>query len=145
MIQKWRSALSEIAELSGHHLRKEANENESNTIQEIVGNVETWTSATTVSRLEKYLCEIDSAVDEIYEELDVESKIDVLEKSLSEINSAVKEKYQELNMKSKIDVLEKSIVPKIDVLQKSLVWIGSAVEEIVESDDESDDDFFSFF
>ncbi|KAL8114783.1 hypothetical protein AgCh_021588 [Apium graveolens] len=72
MIEKWKSALSQIAALSGHHLRKEANENESDTIQEIVGNVATRTS-TTVSPLEKYLFGIDSAVEEIYQNLSMES------------------------------------------------------------------------
>ncbi|KAL8118027.1 disease resistance protein RUN1-like isoform X2 [Apium graveolens] len=72
MIEKWKSALSEIAALSGHHLRQEAKENESDTIQEIVGNVVTRAS-TTVSHLKKYLYGINSAVEEIYHKLSMES------------------------------------------------------------------------
>ncbi|KAL8128316.1 hypothetical protein AgCh_015055 [Apium graveolens] len=71
MIEKWTSALSEIAALSGHHLRKEANENESDTIQDIVRNVATR-ACTTVSHQEKYLFGIDSAVEQIYQKLSMD-------------------------------------------------------------------------
>ncbi|KAL8128318.1 hypothetical protein AgCh_015057 [Apium graveolens] len=72
MIEKWKSALSEIAALSGHHLRKEANEKESETIQKIVGDVASRAS-TTVLHQEKHLFGIDSAVEEIYQLLSMES------------------------------------------------------------------------
>ncbi|KAL8101498.1 TMV resistance protein N-like [Apium graveolens] len=72
MIEKWTSALSEIAALSGHHLRKEANEIESETIQKIVGDVASRAS-TTVLHQEKNLFGIDSAVEEIYQLLNMES------------------------------------------------------------------------
>ncbi|KAL8128336.1 hypothetical protein AgCh_015067 [Apium graveolens] len=39
IIEKWRSALAEVAALSGYHLKKDADENESETIQEIVDNL----------------------------------------------------------------------------------------------------------
>ncbi|KAL8128315.1 hypothetical protein AgCh_015054 [Apium graveolens] len=71
MIEKWKSALSEIAALSGHHLRKEANKNESDTIQDIVRNVATR-AYTTVSHQEKYLFGIDSAVEQIYQKLSMD-------------------------------------------------------------------------
>ncbi|KAL8128302.1 hypothetical protein AgCh_015041 [Apium graveolens] len=71
MIEKWKSALSEIAALSGHHLRKEANKNESDTIQDIVRNVATRAS-TKVSHQEKYLFGIDSAVEQIYQKLSMD-------------------------------------------------------------------------
>ncbi|XP_074380794.1 disease resistance protein Roq1-like isoform X1 [Apium graveolens] len=71
MIEKWKSALSEIAALSGHHLRKEANKNESDTIQDIVRNVATR-AYTTVSHQEKYLFGIDSAVEQIYKKLNMD-------------------------------------------------------------------------
>ncbi|KAK1350641.1 hypothetical protein POM88_054630 [Heracleum sosnowskyi] len=71
MIVKWTSALSEIAALSGHHLRKEANENESDIIQKIVDDVATRTFATG-SHLEN-LFGIESAVEEIYQKLSMDS------------------------------------------------------------------------
>ncbi|WOG90607.1 hypothetical protein DCAR_0309851 [Daucus carota subsp. sativus] len=71
-IKKWKSALSEIAKLSGHHLRKEANERESETIQKIVGDVAPQAS-TKALHLEKYLFGIESAVEEIYQKLRLES------------------------------------------------------------------------
>ncbi|KAL8128277.1 hypothetical protein AgCh_015016 [Apium graveolens] len=71
MIEKWKSALSEIAALSGHHLKKEANKNESDTIQDIVRNVATRAS-TKVSHQEKYLFGIDSAVEQIYQKLSMD-------------------------------------------------------------------------
>ncbi|XP_074380783.1 uncharacterized protein LOC141721665 isoform X2 [Apium graveolens] len=71
MIEKWTSALSEIAALSGHHLKKEANKNESDTIQDIVRNVATRAS-TKVSHQEKYLFGIDSAVEQIYKKLSMD-------------------------------------------------------------------------
>ncbi|XP_074380786.1 TMV resistance protein N-like isoform X5 [Apium graveolens] len=72
MIEKWTSALSEIAALSGHRLRKEANEKESEIIQKIVGDVASRAS-TTVLHQEKNLFGIDSAVEEIYQLLSMES------------------------------------------------------------------------
>ncbi|KAL8128312.1 hypothetical protein AgCh_015051 [Apium graveolens] len=74
MIEKWTSALSEIAELSGHHLRKEANEKESEIIQKIVEDVSSRAS-TTVLHPEKHLFGIDSAVEEIYKLLSMESDV----------------------------------------------------------------------
>ncbi|KAL8128317.1 hypothetical protein AgCh_015056 [Apium graveolens] len=72
IVEKWKSALSEIAALSGHHLRKEANEKESEIIQKIVGDVAPRAS-TTVLHEEKHLVGIDSAVEEIYQTLSMES------------------------------------------------------------------------
>ncbi|KAL8128286.1 hypothetical protein AgCh_015025 [Apium graveolens] len=70
MIAKWKSALSVIAQLSGHHLIKEAYENESDIIQKIVENVAT-SVFTTASHHEK-LFGIDSAVEEIYQKLSMD-------------------------------------------------------------------------
>ncbi|WOG90624.1 hypothetical protein DCAR_0309868 [Daucus carota subsp. sativus] len=72
LIDKWRSALAEIAELSGYHLKTEANENESYTIQEIVENVTKLTSTKNLL-LEKYLVGIDSSIEEIYQKLSMKS------------------------------------------------------------------------
>ncbi|XP_017233164.2 disease resistance protein RUN1-like [Daucus carota subsp. sativus] len=72
VIEKWKSALSEIAQLSGYHLRKEAHENESDTIQEIVGNVVKQES-NAVSQFENYLFGIDSAVEDIHQKLRLEA------------------------------------------------------------------------
>nr|XP_017242279.1 PREDICTED: TMV resistance protein N-like isoform X1 [Daucus carota subsp. sativus] len=72
MIVKWKSALFEIAKLSGHHLRSEANEKESATIQDIVGNVAPR-ATTKALHVEKYLFGIESAVEEIYQKLRLES------------------------------------------------------------------------
>ncbi|KAL8128283.1 hypothetical protein AgCh_015022 [Apium graveolens] len=74
MIEKWTSAISEIAALSGHHLRKEANEKESEIIQKIVEDVASRAS-TTVLHQEKHLFGIDSAVEEIYQLLSMESDV----------------------------------------------------------------------
>ncbi|XP_017248549.1 disease resistance protein RPV1-like [Daucus carota subsp. sativus] len=71
VIVKWKSALSEIAELSGHHLRKEANENESDIIRKIVENVTTRAFSTTFHH--EKLFGIDSAVAEIYQKLSMDS------------------------------------------------------------------------
>ncbi|XP_074348442.1 disease resistance protein Roq1-like isoform X1 [Apium graveolens] len=70
MIAKWKSALSVIAQLSGHHLIKEAYEKESDIIQKIVENVATRVF-TTASHHEK-LFGIDSAVEEIYQKLSMD-------------------------------------------------------------------------
>ncbi|KAL8091691.1 hypothetical protein AgCh_034087 [Apium graveolens] len=72
MIEKWKSALAKIAQLSGYHLKKDADENESNTLQEIVENVVEQTS-TGALHLEEYLVGINSAVEEIYQKLSMES------------------------------------------------------------------------
>ncbi|KAL8128285.1 hypothetical protein AgCh_015024 [Apium graveolens] len=71
MIVKWKSSLSEIAKLTGHHLRKEANEDEADIIQKIVGNVAKRAFAAG-SQLEK-LFGIDSAVEKIYQRLSMDS------------------------------------------------------------------------
>ncbi|KAL8128293.1 hypothetical protein AgCh_015032 [Apium graveolens] len=71
MIVKWKSSLSEIAKLTGHHLRKEANEDEADIIQKIVGNVAKRAFAAG-SQLEN-LFGIDSAVEEIYQRLSMDS------------------------------------------------------------------------
>ncbi|KAL8128239.1 disease resistance protein RPV1-like [Apium graveolens] len=72
MIDKWKSALAAIAELSGYHLKKDSNENESDIIQEIVENVAPQVLAQ-VLHLEEYLFGIDSAVERISEKLSIES------------------------------------------------------------------------
>ncbi|WOG82273.1 hypothetical protein DCAR_0101436 [Daucus carota subsp. sativus] len=71
MIDKWRSALAQIAELSGYHLKKHANENESETIQQIVENVTRQVSKRAL-HLENDLLGIDSAIEEIYQKLKME-------------------------------------------------------------------------
>ncbi|XP_017242520.1 disease resistance protein RUN1-like [Daucus carota subsp. sativus] len=73
IIDKWKSALYQTAELSGYHLKKHANENESETIKSIVENVARQVS-TKVLRLGGDLYGIDSAVEEIYQKLRTESK-----------------------------------------------------------------------
>ncbi|KAL1822028.1 hypothetical protein ACET3Z_008806 [Daucus carota] len=71
MIDKWRNALAAVAELSGYHLKKAANENESETIQEIVENIARNVS-TKVLHLEKHLPGVDSVVEEVYHKLRME-------------------------------------------------------------------------
>ncbi|KAL8128311.1 hypothetical protein AgCh_015050 [Apium graveolens] len=70
MITKWKSALSGIAQISGHHLIKEANEHESDFIQKIVENVATR-AFTKASHHEK-LFGIDSVVEEIEQKLSMD-------------------------------------------------------------------------
>ncbi|XP_074378551.1 uncharacterized protein LOC141720094 [Apium graveolens] len=72
MIEKWKSALAKIAELSGYHLKENANENESDTIQKIVENVARQ-ACKKVLYLEEYLFGIDSAVEDIYQKLSLQS------------------------------------------------------------------------
>ncbi|XP_074380754.1 disease resistance protein RPV1-like [Apium graveolens] len=71
MIDKWKSALATIAGISGYHLRKDTNENESDTIQEILENVSRHASKNLLHLDE--LFGIDSAMEEIYEKLRLES------------------------------------------------------------------------
>ncbi|KAL1822027.1 hypothetical protein ACET3Z_008805 [Daucus carota] len=71
-IKKWRSALAEISDLSGYTLKKDADENESDTIQEIVENVALQVS-TKVLHLEECLFGVDSAVEKIYKKLNIKS------------------------------------------------------------------------
>ncbi|XP_063940599.1 disease resistance protein RUN1-like isoform X2 [Daucus carota subsp. sativus] len=70
-IDKWKSALTEIAALSGYHL-EEAKKSEADTIQNIVDNVLSQAS-TKVVHLERGLFGIDSAVEDIYQRLSMES------------------------------------------------------------------------
>ncbi|KAL1803616.1 hypothetical protein ACET3Z_032263 [Daucus carota] len=70
-IQKWKSALTEVAALSGYHL-EDAKESEADTIQNIVDNVLSQAS-TKVVHLERCLFGIDLAVEEIYGQLSIES------------------------------------------------------------------------
>ncbi|XP_074380954.1 disease resistance protein Roq1-like [Apium graveolens] len=72
MIDEWKSALAQIAALSGYHLKKEAKENESETIQSIVENIARKVS-TKVVHIGEELFGIDSAVEEIYQKLQMES------------------------------------------------------------------------
>ncbi|XP_074380970.1 disease resistance protein RUN1-like isoform X5 [Apium graveolens] len=72
MIDKWKSALAQISELSGYHLKKHANENESETIQDIVKYVERQVSTKGV-HLGEVLFGIDSVVEEIYRKLRMKS------------------------------------------------------------------------
>ncbi|XP_063946462.1 disease resistance protein RPV1 [Daucus carota subsp. sativus] len=71
-IKKWRSALAEISDLSGYTLKKDADENESDTIQEIVENVALQVS-TKVLHLEECLFGVDSAVEKIYKKVNIKS------------------------------------------------------------------------
>nr|XP_017224656.1 PREDICTED: TMV resistance protein N-like isoform X2 [Daucus carota subsp. sativus] len=70
-IQKWKSALTEIAALSGYHL-EDAKESEADTIQNIVENVLSQTSTKAV-HLQRCLFGIDPAVEEIYQQLSLKS------------------------------------------------------------------------
>nr|XP_017225575.1 PREDICTED: TMV resistance protein N-like [Daucus carota subsp. sativus] len=70
-IHKWKSALTEIAALSGYHL-EDGKESEADTIQNIVDNVLSQAS-TKVVHLERGLFGIDRAVEEIYRQLSIES------------------------------------------------------------------------
>ncbi|XP_074380975.1 disease resistance protein Roq1-like isoform X1 [Apium graveolens] len=72
MIDEWKSALAQIAALSGYHLKKEAKEKESETIQSIVENIARKVS-TKVVHVGEELFGIDSAVEEIYQKLRMES------------------------------------------------------------------------
>ncbi|KAL8128260.1 hypothetical protein AgCh_015002 [Apium graveolens] len=71
-VDKWKSALAEIADLSGHHLEKDANENESNTVKKIVEKV-TQLISTKLLDLDGYLVGTGSFVQEIYLKLCMES------------------------------------------------------------------------
>ncbi|XP_063941115.1 disease resistance protein RUN1 isoform X3 [Daucus carota subsp. sativus] len=71
-IQKWKSALTEVAGLSGYHLKLTTEESEADTIQKIVEIVLSQAS-TEVVHLERFLFGIDRAVEEIYRQLSVES------------------------------------------------------------------------
>ncbi|KAL8127966.1 hypothetical protein AgCh_014773 [Apium graveolens] len=72
MIDEWKSALAQIAALSGYHLNKEAKENEAETIQKIVENIARKVS-TKVVHVGEEVFGIDSAVEEIYQKLRMES------------------------------------------------------------------------
>ncbi|WOG90623.1 hypothetical protein DCAR_0309867 [Daucus carota subsp. sativus] len=72
IIGKWRSALAEIAGLSGYHLKMDADENEAYTVQEIVYHVTPFIS-TKKLYFEEYLVGVDSCVEEICEKLSLES------------------------------------------------------------------------
>nr|XP_017239214.1 PREDICTED: TMV resistance protein N-like [Daucus carota subsp. sativus] len=72
IIEKWKSALAEIGQLSGYHLKKDSDGNESKTIQEIVENVARHTCKKE-SHLVEYLVGINPAVEEIYGKLSMES------------------------------------------------------------------------
>ncbi|KAL8127601.1 hypothetical protein AgCh_014487 [Apium graveolens] len=87
MIDEWKSALAQIAALSGYHLKKEAKENESEIIQSIVENITRKVStkvvhvgeelfgidSTKAVHVGEELFGIDSAVEEIYQKLQMES------------------------------------------------------------------------
>ncbi|XP_063936813.1 disease resistance protein RUN1-like isoform X1 [Daucus carota subsp. sativus] len=70
-IEKWKSALAEIGQLSGYHLKKDSDENESNIIQEIVENVLKATCREEL-HLEEYLVRINPVTEEIYQKLNME-------------------------------------------------------------------------
>ncbi|KAL8128038.1 hypothetical protein AgCh_014831 [Apium graveolens] len=72
MINKWKSALAQIGEVSGYHLKKHANEYESKIIQNIVEKVGRQVT-TSALHLGEELFGIDSAVEEIYQKLRMES------------------------------------------------------------------------
>ncbi|XP_017225560.2 disease resistance protein RPV1 [Daucus carota subsp. sativus] len=71
-IQKWKSALTEVADLSGYHLEHMKKESEADTIQNIVEIVLSQAS-TKVIHLERFLYGIDHVVEEIYGQLSMES------------------------------------------------------------------------
>ncbi|XP_074375106.1 disease resistance protein RPV1-like [Apium graveolens] len=72
MINKWKSALAQIGEVSGYHLKNHANEYESKIIQNIVEKVGRQVT-TSALHLGEELFGIDSAVEEIYQKLRMES------------------------------------------------------------------------
>ncbi|XP_074380950.1 disease resistance protein Roq1-like isoform X1 [Apium graveolens] len=72
MIDEWKSALAQVAALSGYHLKKEATENEAETIQKILEDIAPQVS-TKVVHVGEELFGIDSAVEEIYQKLQMES------------------------------------------------------------------------
>nr|XP_017225568.1 PREDICTED: TMV resistance protein N-like isoform X3 [Daucus carota subsp. sativus] len=71
-IHKWKSALTEVADLSGYHLEHTKEESEADTIKNIVENVLSQAS-TKVVHLERCLFGTDSAVEEIYRRLSMAS------------------------------------------------------------------------
>ncbi|XP_074380968.1 disease resistance protein Roq1-like isoform X3 [Apium graveolens] len=72
MINQWKSALAQIAAITGYHLKNNAIENESETIQSIVENI-TRQVSTKVLHLGEDIFGIDSAVEEIYQKIRMES------------------------------------------------------------------------
>ncbi|KAL8128049.1 hypothetical protein AgCh_014842 [Apium graveolens] len=72
MINEWKSALAQIGEVSGYHLKKHANEYESKIIQNIVEKVGRQVTNSAL-HLGEELFGIDSAVEEIYQKLRMES------------------------------------------------------------------------
>ncbi|KAL8128051.1 hypothetical protein AgCh_014844 [Apium graveolens] len=71
MINKWKSALAQIGEVSGYHLKNHANEYESKIIQNIVEKVGRQVT-TSALHLGEELFGIDSAVEQIYQKLRME-------------------------------------------------------------------------
>ncbi|KAL8158115.1 hypothetical protein AgCh_002714 [Apium graveolens] len=72
LFSDWKGCLVGIAALSGYHLKKEQNENESKIIQEIVDDVVRRTCRK-VLHLEQHLVQIDFAVEEVFQKLSMES------------------------------------------------------------------------
>nr|XP_017225562.1 PREDICTED: disease resistance protein TAO1-like [Daucus carota subsp. sativus] len=71
-IHKWKSALAEFADLSGYHLKDTKEEREAHTVQHIVQDVLSQVPTKAV-HLERGLFGIDLAVEEIYQQLSIES------------------------------------------------------------------------
>ncbi|XP_074341984.1 disease resistance protein RPV1-like isoform X2 [Apium graveolens] len=67
-IEKWKSALAELADLAGFHLKKEADKSEAECIMEIVAKV----MPPKVLDLDQYLPGINRAVEEIYQLLSID-------------------------------------------------------------------------
>lgn len=73
IIHKWERALAAVGQLKGYHLEKNANENEADVIQEIVKSAEEVLQVSMKIHTEDYLFGVDSAVEEIYQKLRMES------------------------------------------------------------------------
>nr|XP_017225570.1 PREDICTED: TMV resistance protein N-like [Daucus carota subsp. sativus] len=71
-IHEWKSALTEFADLSGYHLKDTKEEREAHTVEHIVEDVLSQVPTKTV-HLERCLFGIDLAVEEIYQQLSIES------------------------------------------------------------------------
>ncbi|KAL8128035.1 hypothetical protein AgCh_014828 [Apium graveolens] len=112
MIDEWKSALAQIAALSGYHLKKEANENEAETIQKIVDNIVPQVS-TKVLYLGEELFGMDSVVKRIYQKLQIESSDQLLASLLRrkdckvpDVDSGIRQLGQILFSKKALVVLD---------------------------------------